>query len=62
MTAQEETVRLLAVLVRLQLDNQTKAIVELGRTGFAPTRIAALLGTTPDTAKVTLARARKRAS
>lgn len=60
MTTEEETVRLLALLVRLQLENQTEAILELGRAGFSASRIAALLGTTPDTAKVTLARARKR--
>jgi DNA-directed RNA polymerase specialized sigma24 family protein len=62
MTPEEEAVRLLALLVRMQVDNQTQAIIELGKAGFPPARIAALLGTTADTAKVTLARARKRAS
>jgi DNA-directed RNA polymerase specialized sigma24 family protein len=57
---QEEIARLLATLVRLQVDNQARAILELGKAGFAPARIGALLGTTTDTAKVTLARARKR--
>jgi len=59
MSRDEETVRLLATLIRLQVDNQTQAILELGRAGFGPTRIASLVGTTSDTAKVTLARARK---
>jgi DNA-directed RNA polymerase specialized sigma24 family protein len=59
---EEETVRLLALLVRMQTENQAQAIIELGRAGFTPGRIATLLGTTADTAKVTLARARKRSS
>jgi DNA-directed RNA polymerase specialized sigma24 family protein len=60
MDAQEEIARLLATLVRLQVENQTQAIIELGRAGFGPARIGALLGTSADTAKVTLARARKK--
>lgn len=57
---QDEIARLLATLIRLQVENQTQAIVELGKAGFGPARIGALLGTTTDTAKVTLARSRKR--
>jgi DNA-directed RNA polymerase specialized sigma24 family protein len=60
MTTAEEIARLLALLVRLQLENQSETIIELGRAGFGPSRIATLIGTTTDTAKVTLARARKR--
>ena len=60
MDPQEEIARLLATLVRLQVENQTQAILELGRAGFGPARIGALLGTSADTAKVTLARARKK--
>ena len=58
--AQDEIARLLATLVRLQVENQAQAIVELGKAGLGPARIATLLGTTTDTAKVTLARSRKR--
>ena len=60
MDPQEEIARLLATLVRLQVDNQTQAILELGGAGFGPARIGLLLGTSGDTAKVTLARARKK--
>lgn len=59
MDLEEETVRLLALLVRLQLENQAQTIVELDRLGFTPTRIAVLVGTTADTAKVTAHRARQ---
>lgn len=60
MDPQEEIARLLATLVRLQVDDQAQAIVELGRAGFAPARIGALLGTSADAAEVTLARARRK--
>lgn len=55
----DEIARLLAVLIRLQLPTQADAIRELGRAGIGPSRIAALLGTTPNTARVTLAKAKK---
>jgi DNA-binding NarL/FixJ family response regulator len=57
---QDEIVRLLATLVRLQLGNQTQTIVELNKAGLANARIADLIGTTPSTVKVTVQRARKR--
>lgn len=56
MEHEEEIVRLLAILVRLQLDNQAEAIRELSKAGFGPTRIAELVGTTAGTAAVTLAK------
>ena len=55
----EETVRLLAILVRQNLPTQNDAILELSRAGFGPTRIGELVGTTTATAKVTVARAKK---
>jgi DNA-directed RNA polymerase specialized sigma24 family protein len=55
----EELVRLLAIQVRLLLGNQTEAIIELGRLGFGASRIAELLGTTPNTVNVALNRARR---
>lgn len=51
---QEESVRLLALMVRLMLPNQTAAILELNKTGFSPARIAELVGTTRGTANVTI--------
>ena len=60
MDAQEEIVRLLATQIRLQFKNQSDAIRELTRSGFGPTRIAELLGTTPGTVNVTLAKSKKR--
>jgi DNA-binding NarL/FixJ family response regulator len=56
----DEIARLLAIQIRLSVSNQTEAILELSRAGFGPTRIAELLGTSPATAKVTVAKARKR--
>jgi DNA-binding CsgD family transcriptional regulator len=57
---QEEIVRLLAVQLRRDSESQTEAIVELGRAGFAPIRIAELMGTTGNTVNVALAKERKR--
>lgn len=56
----EELIRLVATQIRLSLPNQTQAILELSRAGFGPTRIAELVGTSPATAKVTIAKARKK--
>lgn len=60
MEPQEELVRLIATQIRLQLDNQGVAIQELSKSGFGPTRIAELLGTTPGTVTVTLAKQKRR--
>mgnify|MGYP000728180409 CR=1 FL=1 len=60
MEPQEELVRLIAMQIRLQLDNQSVAIQELYKAGFGPSRIAELVGTTPGTVNVTLAKAKKR--
>lgn len=62
MDAQEEMVRLLAVQVRAQSESQADAIREFSRAGFGPSRIADLLGTTPGTVNVTLAKSKRRAS
>ncbi|MEE9298129.1 MAG: helix-turn-helix domain-containing protein [Acidimicrobiia bacterium] len=55
----DDIARLLAVLVRLQVPTQADAIRELRRAGISRSRIATLLGTTPNTVNVTLARAKK---
>ncbi len=60
MDAQDEIVRLLAIQVRNQFENQADAIRELSKAGFGPTRIAELLGTTAGTVNVTLAKAKQR--
>lgn len=56
----EETVRLLATLIRLQTDSQAEAIVELRRSGLGLGRIADLLGTTTNTANQAVQRAKRR--
>jgi DNA-directed RNA polymerase specialized sigma24 family protein len=61
MTGEEETNRLLAIIIRQNSTTQQHAIEELGKSGFGPTRISELLGTSVATAKVTLQRARKSA-
>jgi hypothetical protein len=57
---QEEIVRLLALQTRLQFESQAEAIREFSKAGFGPARIADLLGTTPGTVNVTLAKAKSR--
>jgi DNA-binding CsgD family transcriptional regulator len=56
----EEVVRMLAIQLRRQTDSQAEAITELSRAGFGPTRIAELLGTTPNTVNVTIAKSKKK--
>lgn len=56
----EEIIRLHATQIRLQLENQADAIQELSKSGFGPSRIAELLGTTPGTVNATLARQKGR--
>jgi DNA-directed RNA polymerase specialized sigma24 family protein len=58
----EETVRLLATLVRQNSETQADAIAELSKAGFGPTRIAELLGTTAGTAKMAVRRSRAKGS
>jgi DNA-directed RNA polymerase specialized sigma24 family protein len=60
MSSEEETVRLLALLIRLLLPSQTAAILELSKTGFGPARIAELLGTSANTANVAIQKAKKK--
>jgi hypothetical protein len=55
----DEVARLLAIQLRLQMGSQSACIAELSRAGFGPTRIAELLGTTPNTVNVTLQKAKK---
>jgi hypothetical protein len=57
---QEEIVRLLTIQLRRSVESQAQAIEELSRAGFAPARIAELLGTTANTVNVQLAKAKKR--
>lgn len=62
MEPQEEIVRLLALQLRREAASQGEAILELGRAGFGPKRIAELLGTTPNTVNVALTKDRARKS
>ena len=56
----EEIVRLLAVQIRLQVENQTEAILALNRAGFSPPRITQLLGLSQDIARATIHQAKTR--
>lgn len=56
--AQEETVMLLAILVR-RGTLQSTSIQEMGSVGFSPKRIAELLATSSNTVSVALHHARK---
>lgn len=55
----DETVRLLAALIRLQTESQSEAILELRKAGIGASRIAELLGTSPGTVNVAIQRAKK---
>jgi DNA-directed RNA polymerase specialized sigma24 family protein len=55
---EEELVRLLALLVRMQVGSQTQAVIELSKAGFGPSRIAEILGTSAGTVNVALSRAK----
>lgn len=55
----DEIVRILALLLRQQVGGQGKTILELSRAGFAPARIAALLGTTPNTVSQEIGKAKR---
>lgn len=59
MDVQEELVRLYVLDLRRRLGSQTETIIELRQAGFGPSRIAELLGTTPNTVNVTLQKAKK---
>ena len=59
MDAVDETNRLLATLIRMQCETQTQAILELHRAGIGSGRIAELLGTTANTANVTIQRLKR---
>jgi DNA-binding CsgD family transcriptional regulator len=56
----EEIVRLMAIQLRKSTESQAQAIEEMSRAGFGPTRIASLLGTTPNTVNVAIANAKRR--
>ena len=58
----EELVRLIAIDLRLRLPSQGEVIQELNKAGFGPSRIAELIGTTPNTVNVTIQKAKKRAA
>lgn len=60
MDPQEEIVRLLVLEVRARSETQADAIAELHSAGFGTGRIAELLGTTPATVNVAVARLKKR--
>lgn len=60
MEPQEEIVRLLAIQLRRNAESQAQAIEELSKAGFGPSRIAELLGTTPNTVNVAISNAKKR--
>lgn len=62
MDQQEEIVRLLVAQLRREAASQTDAILELRKSGFGPSRIAELLGTTANTVNVALATAKKKSS
>lgn len=56
----EELVRLKVLELRRMTETQTELILELSKVGFGNTRIAELLGTTPNTVNVTVQKAKKR--
>jgi DNA-directed RNA polymerase specialized sigma24 family protein len=57
---QDETNRLLVALLRRETESQAETILELDRAGIGASRIAELLGTSPGTVNVAIARAKKK--
>lgn len=53
-------IRLLTVSIVKDMKTQTERILALSSSGFGPTDIAKLLGTTANTVNVTLSKARKK--
>jgi hypothetical protein len=49
----DDVARLLALMIRRSMDTQTEAILAFRQAGLSVPRIAELLGTTPDTVRVT---------
>lgn len=60
MEPMEEIARLLAIQIRRGSGSQAETAIELSRTGFGPTRIAQLLGTSTATVSKDLQRAKQR--
>jgi len=58
----DELVRLQALEIRMRAATQNEAILDLSNAGIGASRIAELVGTTPGTVSVALAKARKRRS
>lgn len=56
----DDLVRLTAMQLRRDASSQNEMILEMSRVGFAPKRIAELLGTTQGTVNTTLQNARKK--
>ena len=56
----EEIVRLLTIQLRRGSESQAQAIEEMSRAGFGPSRIAQLLGTTPNTVNVAISNAKRK--
>lgn len=55
----EELLRIKAIELKNNYGNQNDTILEMSKAGFAPSRIASLLGTTPGTVSTALQRAKK---
>jgi DNA-directed RNA polymerase specialized sigma24 family protein len=62
MDTQEEVVRLLAIQIRRTSTSQAEVVREMSRAGFAPKRIAELLGSSPNSVNQVLAEAKRRAT
>jgi DNA-binding NarL/FixJ family response regulator len=57
----EELVRIQVLLLKRDALSQSALILEMNSVGFSNSRIAELLGTTPNTVTVTIAKAKARA-
>lgn len=54
----DQLVRLHALQVKLAMQSQAEAIVEMNKVGIGPSRIAEIMGTTPGTVNVAIQRAK----
>jgi DNA-directed RNA polymerase specialized sigma24 family protein len=60
MSPEEEIVRLMVLQLRRTARSQAEVIIELDKAGFGQSRIAELVGSTPNSVNVALNKAKKR--
>ena len=58
----DQLIRLQALQIRVSMQSQAEAIVEMNKSGIGPSRIAEIMGTTPGTVNVAIQRAKPKSA